>query len=256
MEEERERSNILLVFDFDHTMIDANADLSLSKLSPGGCIPDEIQSLFSSRGWIKYMDAVFRHLHKHSVSAQNIQRHMESLPLVPGMSELFEHFRNVSHYDIIMISDCNSVLIDNSLKHYNFDGLISQVFTNPAEYNTDGCLLVRSYHVQDWCSISTINLCKGRILQDYIQRRSKEGKVYSSVVYVGDGANDLCPGLTLRDQDYLLPRKGFTLWKKLEKRKQAGKDFSGETVKASVIGWDSAVEIRTFLESLASGKAV
>ncbi|XP_076461874.1 pyridoxal phosphate phosphatase PHOSPHO2-like [Babylonia areolata] len=247
-----ERNRILLALDFDHTLIDANADLSLCKLAPGGTIPDEIQSLYSNNGWVNYMGAVFRHLHKHGVTAKDIQKHVEALPLVPGVSELFEYFRNFGHCDVIIISDSNSVLIDTWLKHHTLDSLVSQVFTNPAEFDVDGCLKVGNYHIQNWCSISTINLCKGTILQQYIHGQKMEGKFYSHVLYVGDGAKDFCPALMLSKEDYVCPRKDFPLWKKLHGG-WSGKKPS-ENVSASVIGWESAVEIRTLLEKLHSGK--
>ena len=248
MAKTQDTEQILLVFDFDHTLIDDNVDTSVCKLAPGGDIPDTVRSLYSDDGWIEFMRAVFRHLHEHGVSAENIQKHVETLPLSPGMQELFDHIREIGQYDTIIISDANSVFIKCLLEQRNLDSLVSQVFTNPAEYSSDGCLMIENYHTQDWCPLSTVNLCKGHILQDYIQRRSQEGVAYSRVVYVGDGSNDLCPGLTLRAQDYLLPRKGFSLWKKLEKMK-VKQGTPGSQVSATVIGWDSGMEIRTLLEN-------
>ena len=254
MAERQDTEQILLVFDFDHTVIDDNVDTSVCKLAPGGDIPDTVRSLYSDDGWIEFMGAVFRHLHQHGVSAEKIKKHVETLPLSPGMQELFDYIRTIGQYDTIIISDANSVFIKSFLEHQNLDSLVSQVFTNPAEYNSDGCLMIENYHTQDWCPLSTVNLCKGHILQDYIRCRSQGGVVYSRVIYIGDGSNDLCPGLTLRAQDYLLPRKGFSLWKKLEKMR-VKQGASGRQVTASVIGWDSGVEIRTLLENIAAETA-
>ena len=254
MAETQGTGQVLLVFDFDHTVIDDNVDTSVCKLAPGGDIPDAVRSLYSDDGWIEFMGAVFRYLHEHGVSAETIQKHVETLPLSPGMQELFDHIRKVGQYDTIIISDANNVFINCFLEHRRLDSLVSQVFTNPAEYSPDGCLMIENYHTQDWCPLSTVNLCKGHILQEYIRRRSEEGVAYSRVVYIGDGSNDLCPGLTLRAQDYLLPRKGFSLWKKLEKMRLK-QGTSGRQVAASVVGWDSGVEIRTLLENIAAETA-
>jgi pyridoxal phosphate phosphatase PHOSPHO2 len=247
------QERILLAFDFDHTLIDDNVDLSVCKLSPSGELPPEVRALYKDDGWIEYMGAVFKHLHGFGVTAQDYQNHVKNLPLAPGMHDLFEHVQKVSSYDSIIISDANTVFIDYLLKHHKLDTLFNQVFTNPAEYDSSGCLLINNFHTQDWCPLSTVNLCKGHILQNYIQAQQNKGVTYSCIVYIGDGSNDLCPGLTLREQDYLLPRKGFSLWKKLQKMTTAaGKEGNSTKIAASVVGWDSAAEIRRLLETLSA----
>lgn len=242
------KEHVLLVFDFDHTLIDDNVDIAVVKLAPGGKIPESVRDLYSDDGWTEYMGAVFSLLHKNGVSQTDIHDCVKQIPLTPGMKELFEFLRQDKRYESIIISDANSILISFILTHFSLDSAISKVFTNPAKFDADGCLTVERYHTQDWCSLSTVNLCKGHILQNYLASRSSEGVVYSSVLYVGDGSNDLCPGLTLRPQDYLLARKGFSLWKKLQKAQE--KNFKGKEILASVIGWDSGVEIITLLKTI------
>ncbi|KAK7479336.1 hypothetical protein BaRGS_00029414 [Batillaria attramentaria] len=244
----------LLVFDFDHTLIDDNVDISVTKLAPGGEMPEEVESLYSDDGWTKYMGAVFQYLHENGVSAADIRKHVEQLPLTTGMKELFEYVQKAGGFESIIISDANSVFIQYILEYCGLDMAISQVFTNPAEFNSAGCLTISNFHTQDWCPLSTVNLCKGHILQDFIQRRVAEGVHYSRVLYIGDGSNDFCPGLTLRAQDYLLPRKGFSLWKKLEENKEKP-ESKRRQVAASVMGWDSAHEIRILLENIAEKKS-
>ncbi|XP_076436217.1 pyridoxal phosphate phosphatase PHOSPHO2-like isoform X2 [Babylonia areolata] len=249
----QQAGQILLVFDFDHTLIEDNVDVTVRDLSPGD-MPQYVQSLEKGDKWTEYMGAVFQHLHKQGVSATDIKQHVENLALAPGMRELFDHIGLVAgQYDTIIISDANSVFISYVLEHNNLSGLVSHIFTNPAEYNSDGCLVIERYHTQDWCPLSTVNMCKGHILQEHIKQRLKEGVSYSHVIYIGDGSNDLCPGLTLKAEDYLLARKGFSLWKKLEKMRRKPSE-ARQKVTATVIGWDSAVEIRTLLENIAADK--
>ncbi|KAL8621412.1 hypothetical protein ACOMHN_048212 [Nucella lapillus] len=246
---------ILLVFDFDHTMISDNVDVAVEALSPQP-LPLWLVSERDSAQWTDYMGALFRHLHQQGVRAADIQRLVERLPLTPGMAQLFEHVREAgSRYDTIIISDANSVLIGYALTRHGLDRVVRQVFTNPARYDTQGCLLLDRYHTQDWCPLSTPNMCKGHILEDFIQRRGEGGVRYSRVVYVGDGSNDLCPGLRLTARDLLLPRRGFSLWKKLEKMRTTPPAHADQRVSATVVPWDSALEIRTQLEDLAAGKA-
>lgn len=243
----------LLVFDFDHTVIDDNVDISVTKLAPGGHMPEGVRELYSDDGWIEFMGAVFRHLFENGVSAADIRKHVEQMPLTTGMKELFEYVKKVGGFEIIIISDANSVFIKYILEYCGLASAVARVFTNPAEFNSSGCLTIRNYHTQDWCRLSTVNLCKGHILQDFIQGRSAEGVIFPTVLYVGDGSNDFCPGLTLRSQDYLLPRKGFSLWKKLEQNKEKP-ESQQRKVAASVVGWDSAHEITSLLETLSNKK--
>ena len=59
-------------------------------------------------------------------------------------------------------------------------------------------------------------MCKGRIMDDWIERKSKKtGSGYSAVYYVGDSMNDLCPGKRLGPNDVFFVRKEFSLHKKL-----------------------------------------
>ena len=52
-------------------------------------------------------------------------------------------------------------------------------------------------------------MCKGNILEEYINERRAQGVVYDFVAYSGDGKNDLCPTLRLSENDLAFPRWGF-----------------------------------------------
>jgi pyridoxal phosphate phosphatase PHOSPHO2 len=51
----------LLAFDFDHTLIDENSDLSVKKLAPNGQLPESIETQYSATGWTEYMAAIFKY---------------------------------------------------------------------------------------------------------------------------------------------------------------------------------------------------
>ena len=61
--------------------------------------------------------------------------------------------------------------------------------------------------------MSTKNLCKGQILEDYIASSEKK---FSLVCYVGDGKNDFCPSLRLSANDLVCVREGFSLVKYIQ----------------------------------------
>lgn len=53
----------LVVFDFDHTLLDCNTDVEIQKLSPGGKLPDALKGRMNEIEWTDFMQEVFDHLH-------------------------------------------------------------------------------------------------------------------------------------------------------------------------------------------------
>lgn len=64
---------------------------------------------------------------------------------------------------------------------------------------------------------------------------------YPRIIYCGDGANDLCPALTLRPSDVLLARKGFTLDKLAEQHMP--NSGAARTIQAKVLRWQTHEEL-------------
>ncbi|XP_041365323.1 pyridoxal phosphate phosphatase PHOSPHO2-like isoform X2 [Gigantopelta aegis] len=239
-------NKILVALDFDHTIIDENSDLFVLNLVPNKELPQDIKDKYRHDGWVEYMGEIFQFLHRHGITAKSVEDCMHQIPLTTGMMDLLQYVGDSEKYEVIIISDSNSVFIDFILTNFNLKQKITKVFTNPAEFSNSGCLMVNRYHTQDWCDLSTVNLCKGHILQQYIQERKDQGINFSKVMYIGDGSNDLCPGLTLRSQDYLCPRLGFSLLKKISKL-QKGEEKS---LSPQVLPWDTALDILSLLKNI------
>jgi hypothetical protein len=114
---------ILIVFDFDYTIVDACSDTYVQRLAPnGGIMPDYVSQLYSPRGFIKYMSAVFAFLHKNcGVTPEKLLNCVAGIQLVPGMRELIEYLatltsagrgnteRPIVDVQNIIVSDGNSV---------------------------------------------------------------------------------------------------------------------------------------------------
>jgi len=232
---------LLVAFDFDDTLIDANSDLYILKLVPKSKeIPESISKLYSKSNWTQYMGAVFRFLHENGVQRESILGCVEEIGLVPGMRELLA-FVATNNCDSVIISDCNSVFIEQLLRKYGLRNAIQSVYTNPASFDSSGCLQLEPFHNQDWCNLSTINLCKGHILDMHISEQKKLGISYETIAYVGDGSNDLCPTLRLKSKDLVFPRTGYRLLEKLN---------SAEQVDAKVKPWKTGFEIIDELQLL------
>ena len=60
-----------------------------------------------------------------------------------------------------------------------------EIYTNPAKFNEEGQLVVQPYEYQTECDLSERNLCKAKVMLDYIKNKD-----YAFVCYAGDGGNE------------------------------------------------------------------
>jgi pyridoxal phosphate phosphatase PHOSPHO2 len=229
---------LLVAFDFDHTIVDDNTDLIVQNLLSSDKITDDVKKLHRTDGWTAYMQEIFHLLHKSGVTHDEIHDAIIHTPVTPGIDELIR-FLYRQNVEVIIVSDANSVFIKDWLSSSSLAHAVERVFTNPAYYDRDGCLKVDMYHIQDFCLLSTKNLCKGHILDLYIEERASKGVTFSQIAYIGDGRNDLCPCLRLSEKDLVFPREGFQL-DKLIRDMQDQKDMR---LKAKVHIWKTGNDI-------------
>ncbi|EFN80840.1 pyridoxal phosphate phosphatase PHOSPHO2 [Harpegnathos saltator] len=206
----------LVVFDFDRTICEDNSDTVARKLLPEEKIPQEVRNLYQSNGWLTYMNRIFKLLHDNSIDGKQIKNAIVAIPAVAGMETLLTTLHANGH-EIIIISDSNSLFINWWLQSKKLEHTVSRVFTNPAQFDEDGRLKVDMYHMQRSCDLSSMNLCKGKILMDFISEKHAQDVYYDRIVYIGDGKNDLCPILRLSEADLACPRKDYMLIKCLAK---------------------------------------
>lgn len=201
-------SKKLAVFDFDHTIIDENSDIVVRDIVPKEEIPASVKQLYKSDGWTAYMQGVFDVLHNKEISENKIQQTIEEIQPLKGMDTLITRLNKDLNYDVIIVSDSNSYFIETWLKKHNMEDYVTQVFTNPAYFH-DKRLKIDMYHLQTECSLSTKNLCKGRILEEFVESQRAKGVIYDRVIYAGDGYNDFCPMLRLKKGDLACAREDY-----------------------------------------------
>ncbi|XP_037075855.1 pyridoxal phosphate phosphatase PHOSPHO2-like [Pollicipes pollicipes] len=232
----------LLVLDFDHTVVDKNTDTFVWKLGENGKIPDSISSAHGEKLWTHLMQDVFDYLHQQGCTPKQILDCLASMKLAPGMDTLL--YNVPENYDIIIISDSNAVFIQHILETHGVFDRIAHIFTNPANFDEDGRLVVTPFTEQTACDICEKNLCKGDALKMHVDRMAGTGrKKYGRVVYVGDGLNDLCPCFKLGKNDAIFPRSGFRLEEEIKKIQRKKK----EEIQAEVVAWQDASTILEYL---------
>ncbi|XP_072237096.1 pyridoxal phosphate phosphatase PHOSPHO2 [Leuresthes tenuis] len=230
----------LMVFDFDHTVVDDNSDTWVIKCLPDQTLPDSVKNSYRKGHWTEYMDRVMNYIGEQKVGPNRIRSVMETIPFTAGMTDLLTFIsENKSTIDCIVISDSNTMFIDWILKAAGLQKAVDQVFTNPGRFSESGFLEVECYHSHD-CQKCPVNLCKRKVLEQYLSERADGGTKYQRIFYVGDGGNDLCPASCLRGNDVVMPRKGYTLEKLLAKLAAQEGDTS---LRAQVISWSIGTDI-------------
>ncbi|KAG1679772.1 hypothetical protein FOA52_012683 [Chlamydomonas sp. UWO 241] len=248
---------VLVAFDFDHTVVDANSDTWVYKALPSGALPDDIKALYQPGQWTRFMNDVFEHCHQEGVTPACMEAVMRGVPLTPGMAELLSFLGESPEFECVIVSDANTLFIEWILASHGLTRTFSRVFTNPAQWTSmepgpggGGSLprLTVDHHHAHGCGTCHVNLCKRAVLQGLIAEQaasSDSGGAYDRILYVGDGGNDLCPATLLSPQDAVFARAGYPLAKALraqqearEGREEAQQGQQGQSTATAVDGPD------------------
>ncbi|XP_034663913.1 pyridoxal phosphate phosphatase PHOSPHO2 [Drosophila subobscura] len=236
----------LAAFDFDHTIVAQNTDTVVRDLLPPEVVSSRtLNELVENDCWTEYMSEVFRLLHVQQVTEARIRDTIRVIPEVPGFVRLIKHLHKKLNFDMIIISDSNSVFIEEWVKAYNMADCFVAIFTNPAEFDSNGQLQVRPHHQQSECKLSASNLCKGRVLEHFVIEQDLRRSIrYDHVFYVGDGNNDICPVLRQRACDFACARQGFAMEKHLIRNRNKLK------LRAQLLVWKSGFDLMEQLLAL------
>ena len=223
--------SLLMVFDFDHTIVNGNTDGVVQVIHGTKPVPKELKDKVKKIGWTKFMQEVFNLNHEQNVTKEQYYKTLDQMEFTPGYLKLLKTLQEEHHADLIIISDSNTVFIDYILRQNQLEDTFIRVYTNPARFEADGRLSVEPYHHQTSCDLSGSNLCKGHVLEQFLSERKAEGVEYDKIGYAGDGSNDFCPMLRLKETDVAFPRTNYSIGKHMIKMKEKrGLEFKAETV--------------------------
>ena len=258
----------LYAFDFDHTIVDGNSDTAIHELAVPP-IPDEVHRFYNGANWTEYMNVVFRYLWDHGVKVDDIINHVKDMKLtkgelyitiqlyvnrfsitnvaffvkITGMGDLLvrigQAVKEKPQDHLVIMSDANDLFIKARMAA--LDVPVNAIFTNPATLSEDNSLLqISPFENQTCCQVCPKNLCKGKVLQKYLEDKGPFDRVY----YFGDGGNDFCPASKLTENDVVFVREGYKLAKVIREGKY--KNITVE-IKAKVVFFSDA---RTIIDSL------
>ncbi|XP_063041585.1 probable phosphatase phospho1 [Engraulis encrasicolus] len=204
----------LVVFDFDETLANESSDDAVARAAPGGKLPDWLTSQYRDGQYNEQMQRVMAYLAQQGVPESSIRQQVAHIPETPGLTPLLNYLRSLGNrVDCVVMSDANSYFIEAWLSHHKARPLFSQIFTNPSHWDeASRGLVIANHHAHSCARGCPDNMCKQKVIRDFLERRSQQGKgQYRRVFYVGDGANDVCPCLALGQSDVAFARRDFPM---------------------------------------------
>ncbi|XP_058750306.1 inorganic pyrophosphatase 1-like [Vicia villosa] len=234
-------SNIVIVFDFDKTIIDCDSDNWL--IEELG-FTDLFNQLLPTMPWNSVMDKMMTEFHSHGITNEDIAKVLHRIPIhhriIPAIKSAY-----ALGCDLRIVSDANMFYIETILKHLGIKEYFSEINSNPGYVNQEGRVRISPYHDFNKNSHGCTNpcppnMCKGLII-DRIQNTVSEVD-NKRFIYLGDGAGDYCPILRFREKDFVMPRKNFPVWDLICK--------DSSLVKAEIRGWSDGEELEQVLMKL------
>ncbi|KAJ2926750.1 hypothetical protein H1R20_g10326, partial [Candolleomyces eurysporus] len=196
----------LVVFDFDWSMADQDTDRWVFEV----LAPDLRRKMKTLKEEIQWTDLVaqsLRELNRRGIKREQIESALRVMPFHPAMVRGVDNLKKAGRTTFLCLSNANSVYISTILEDKKLTHIFSEVVTNPAHWEGELLSLRRRVDPsgpQHGCTVGcSVNMCKGAELQAFL---AKNGQEYDRIVYVGDGTNDFCPILRMRDHRGLSQR--------------------------------------------------
>ncbi|KAG8055610.1 hypothetical protein GUJ93_ZPchr0001g30768 [Zizania palustris] len=204
-------AGIVVVFDFDKTIIDVDSD---NWVVDGLGATEEFERLLPTMPWNTVMDTMMGVLHARGKTLDDVAGVLRAAPIDPHVVAAIKACYALG-CDLRILSDANRFFIETILDHHGLRGYFSEINTNPSRVDgADGRLRIAPYHDfhagPHGCGLGICppNMCKGQVL-DRIRASAGADKRF---IYLGDGRGDYCPSLRLSQDDFMMPRKGFPVW--------------------------------------------
>ncbi|XP_055982917.1 phosphoethanolamine/phosphocholine phosphatase isoform X1 [Sorex fumeus] len=236
----------LLTFDFDETIVDENSDDSIVRAAPGQRLPESLRATYREGFYNEYMQRVFKYLGEQGVRPRDLRAVYEAIPLTPGMGDLLQFVaKQGSSFEVILISDANTFGVESALRAAGHHGLFRRILSNPSGPDARGLLTLRPFHSHS-CARCPANMCKHKVLGDYLRERAHDGVHFERLFYVGDGANDFCPMGLLAAGDVAFPRRGYPMHRLIQEAQKA----EPSSFRAHVVPWETAADVRQHLQQV------
>ncbi|XP_060212188.1 inorganic pyrophosphatase 2-like [Lycium barbarum] len=228
-------AGIVVIFDFDKTIIDVDSDNWVVDELGG---TDLFNQLLPSMPWNALMDRMMKEFHAGGKTIEDIEEVLKRAPIISRIVPCIKSAYALG-CDLRIISDANIFFIETILKHLGIRDCFSEINTNPCYVDEEDRLEIFPYDDFHGCKnvLCPPNMCKGMIIE-----RMQASIGNRRMIYLGDGNGDFCPSLKLREGDFVMPRKDFPAWNLINENRTL--------VKASVHKWTDGEELEYILLQL------
>ncbi|XP_027925676.1 inorganic pyrophosphatase 2-like [Vigna unguiculata] len=226
-------AGIVVVFDFDSTIIECDSDNWV--LDEFG-LTEKFYELLPNTLWNPLMDKMMYELHSQGKTIEDIVQVLNRTPIHPRIVLAIEAAHSFG-CELKIVSDANTFFIETILKHHGVWNCFSEITANPSYVNEEGRLIICPYHdyvkSSHGCNLCPPNMCKGLVMERI--QKSVDAASEKKYIYVGDGNGDFCPSLKLKDKDFLMPRRNFPLFDLVSK--------NSNHIKPEVHAWRNGEEL-------------
>jgi 2,3-diketo-5-methylthio-1-phosphopentane phosphatase len=227
----------LIILDFDHTLIKQESYAELVQMLKDKDIHDELSQ--SSHDWNLYNRLLFSQLKEEGIDYGVIKQKLETLELNTNFKQLLAFLQeNEDLFHVIIVSGSINIIIEWVLEYNGFSGLVKNIYSHKARKGSTDDFVKFVENERRSCDICQYALCKAVIIADILAQNN-----FTKIFYVGDGLNDYCAALKLREDDILYPRKDFALHKKI------CTDNNHENLECDVCDWEHALTIVEHIKS-------
>eukprot|EP01080_Neovahlkampfia_damariscottae_P002048 gene2048-1554_t len=231
-------SSLLVVFDFDHTMIDCNSDTHIFSKIP--TLKSEMKKLRKEGvQWTNLVSIILKKASlEHSMNIQELKELISDIPLDENMVSLIQILKKRYNTIIKIVSDANVLFIKWILEKNEIEDYIDEIISNPCEiveFEKFQYLNVKHYDMSHKCEICPLNMCKGKIIESFKPEGKENLYDFDSIIYVGDGGNDFCPCTKLRKEDFVFPRKNHKLIEKIENELKS----ENSLIQSNIHAWEN-----------------
>jgi pyridoxal phosphate phosphatase PHOSPHO2 len=205
--EESKSAALVIVWDFDWSLVDENSDTFIVQELAADLMPDFSRLRKEGLGWTKIMACMMQSLFERGVTREVMEDVLARLPVQEKMMDAVLLAAKAGAWQII-VSDANEFFIDCILQARGIREHFARVVTNSAQWS--GGLLHIGPHQSDLephgCTLCPSNLCKGGVLRRLQEEQPWGRDQCASFIYVGDGGGDFCPIQDLASGDLALAR--------------------------------------------------
>ena len=234
-------SKTLIIFDFNHTMIDCNTLYEQCRLAFSEEETEKVKKMDREISFEYTIRYFYDKLKENKKTIEDINMYIDTIKLSKGFKELIQYLNSYrDKYELIIVSSD----IDYPIKRILSNESLLECFNSFLGLKSELCedKLIKFKPLEKCgCKNCEPNGCKSFLVKEYIKNFGNEKK-YKNFIFVCDGFNDYCLGYDLKENDILMPRNNYELYKRLYEKG----DY--KNLKCKIFNWNDGYNILDYFK--------